>query len=171
MVDYMKLETKTETVPGSASLLWSVGSDDYSSGGDSEQQHTMTYQQAQQQLPRCEELCSLMRTVTLGTDNAHQRNSRQDRHPQSLLQPAAGPPMSPFDMRDRESTELKEKRLGRGIVKVKCRRRQLDYIKSLWKTVGLCDIVDIRLRRALNRLRDDPHRLDCCAVCMSKMTL
>ncbi|KAL1418127.1 hypothetical protein MTO96_026145 [Rhipicephalus appendiculatus] len=108
MVDDVKLKTQMAAALGSTSPLWSVGSDEDSSGRDCEHQ-MMMHQPQQQQLSRCEELCSLTGTVTLDTDSEHQWNSKQARNPQSQPRPTAGLPLSPIDMRDRERAKLREK--------------------------------------------------------------
>ncbi|KAL1486984.1 hypothetical protein MTO96_031134 [Rhipicephalus appendiculatus] len=153
---------------GSTSPLWSVGSDEDSSGGDSEHQRTM-YQPQQQQLSRCEELCSLMGTVTLDTDSEHQWNSKQARYPQSQPRPTAGLPLSPIDMRDRERAKLREKRLRNRIVK--CGRRYLDLISMLQKKLDALEKEKIMLENEVNHLHDELHRLYDHARCLSDMML
>ncbi|KAH8035937.1 hypothetical protein HPB51_013478 [Rhipicephalus microplus] len=152
IVHHVKLKTQRPAVRRAMSPIWLVNSSGLI-------EHQTMYQQHQQQMSRCEELCSLMGTVSLGTDSARQWNSRPARHTQSRTRPAAGPPLYPIDPRDRERTYLEETWLRRRLARVKCCLGHLDRTSRLQWTADSLEKEKTRIESALSDVHDELLRM------------
>ncbi|KAL3199003.1 hypothetical protein MRX96_044102 [Rhipicephalus microplus] len=152
IVHHVKLKTQRPAVRRAMSPIWLVNSSGLI-------EHQTMYQQHQQQMSRCEELCSLMGTVSLGTDSARQWSSRPARHTQSRTRPAAGPPLYPIHPRDRERTYLEETWLRRRLARVKCCLGHLDRTSRLQWTADSLEKEKTRIESALSDVHDELLRM------------
>ncbi|KAL1475294.1 hypothetical protein MTO96_037394 [Rhipicephalus appendiculatus] len=154
MVDHVNAKMERVPVQGSMSARRFVDSDLSSTGEDSAR--ATMYQPPQQQQPqsRCDELSSNKRTTTLDMDSAHHCDRKQARNLQSLLQPVAEQPLSPFDVCDRERSKLEERRRRNRIAQANCRQRQLDRISRLQEKVDVLVMEKAMLISEVNALHD-----------------